>query len=1212
MNFKSFYWALIILIFYKSDFSIVSAENNELRKSSNYLTNLDKINLFDGSEIGGQMIRLDANRNLFWENSSILDKIKLNYESVSSIHLNRTRKIEDKKDLNLHLFFVNGDNLKCKLKELTNSELTIESEFSEPLKIPINFIKTIKFLPPSYKILFDSSFDLGSWKKSNTKSWTIKNGDFVSVFSGSTGTTLPKKNALEISFQAEWERSFYLAVRLFSDSDGSSYGNVGYHLSFSNERLNLQLNKRLKGRIVRETLGSLVIPGIMKEKQGEFRIITHRKRKEFIIFVNGQEMARWKDSTTDFFPDGNGILFINQGGNSFIKLKSLNISGWDGSSFPVNGSKHYTSEKSPHVIFQNGDSTITESITGNDKSITIETIRGNFEFPPSRLQSINYKSNSDIDNYKDPSEFMTLNKSLGHLSFDINLIDENNLIGTHPFFGKFKIPIHLIKFIKCNQNISKLRKYWKNMELVKNAIIKQDPLGAISLLEEQDLNLRSWYWKRLYYLSKSMIAEEELSFTPHPESTLASAKFTGSNNLVLTTQEDGKYTLWNGHAKLASGSFSEKFISELGRLPNEVQHSVSINYPYWLSESEITQGQYNLIMLNHDKNNSSSNYPVICNWEDAQEYCRKLNDKTEIPTNGYKWRLPTEAEWERACRGESMGAPFFESANDKKILPTDESYRKHLNKYGWFAENSSGKVHKVKQKQPNDLGLYDMHGNVWEWCLDSIMMEKSKLLSNRTPGRVNPLINEGNWKILKGGCFDVGYERCRTGYRGANSPNIVMGDRGFRLALAPDLSKKGVSFSKIEKHNIFESKNFKLKMLPVSPKTFLMGSKSLLTSPKAIPNSVGDGLILGSLNGTVGITDFSGNPIHKICELNSSITSISEFIKGELIIAGCENGNLFVIDKRKSKVGKVPFEHKFPVTCIDISTDGKSFCTTGLDGKLICHSFPDYKQNWMVRAVDHNISMDFVEYNKKGNLILVSSLGSLPKLFYAKNGVEVKIQSFPYRDLIISRFLPRSNSFVSITKDGMLIFTECNQGLVYKIIKTGINDVLDFSFSTHGKKIIISSTKGQCYIFKNPNNETISVFNQKGEITSSPDFYFILANKTKPKKTGLKDFLTEYGIKQNNLEREPQLDISSDNRFMVSCLDQSLRIWCYSTGSWLSTLGDKLISPFTKCSFSPDGNDIIAKLESGEILIYPTKEIEQLNPYPADYYSVLDSWFNSN
>ena len=134
MNFKSFYWALIILIFYKSDFSIVSAENNELRKSSNYLTNLDKINLFDGSEIGGQMVRLDANRNLFWENSSILDKIKLNYESVSSIHLNRTRKIEHKKDLNLHLFFVNGDNLKCKLKELTNSELTIESEFSEPLE----------------------------------------------------------------------------------------------------------------------------------------------------------------------------------------------------------------------------------------------------------------------------------------------------------------------------------------------------------------------------------------------------------------------------------------------------------------------------------------------------------------------------------------------------------------------------------------------------------------------------------------------------------------------------------------------------------------------------------------------------------------------------------------------------------------------------------------------------------------------------------------------------------------------------------------------------------------------------------------------------------------------------------------------------------------------------------------------------------------------
>ena len=93
------------------------------------------------------------------------------------------------------------------------------------------------------------------------------------------GTKLSKKEALEIEFKAEWERSFYLALRIFSDSDGASYGNVGYHLSFSNNRLNLQINKRKKGRIVRETLGSIMVSDMVQNKKAAFRILAHRQKR---------------------------------------------------------------------------------------------------------------------------------------------------------------------------------------------------------------------------------------------------------------------------------------------------------------------------------------------------------------------------------------------------------------------------------------------------------------------------------------------------------------------------------------------------------------------------------------------------------------------------------------------------------------------------------------------------------------------------------------------------------------------------------------------------------------------------------------------------------------------------------------------------------------------------------------------------------------------
>ena len=173
MNFKSFCLALITLLFFKSDFSIASAEDNRSLQSSNYRTNLDKINLFDGSKLSGQLIQLDNNRNLLWKNDSIIGKINFDFDSVSNIFLNRsdtnlTTPSKAKKSIRLHL--TNGDQFLASLKKISETEIMTDTEFTGLINLPIQAVEKIEFLPSSYSILYDSSQGLKEWKKSNSKS----------------------------------------------------------------------------------------------------------------------------------------------------------------------------------------------------------------------------------------------------------------------------------------------------------------------------------------------------------------------------------------------------------------------------------------------------------------------------------------------------------------------------------------------------------------------------------------------------------------------------------------------------------------------------------------------------------------------------------------------------------------------------------------------------------------------------------------------------------------------------------------------------------------------------------------------------------------------------------------------------------------------------------------------------------------------------------
>jgi formylglycine-generating enzyme required for sulfatase activity len=212
----------------------------------------------------------------------------------------------------------------------------------------------------------------------------------------------------------------------------------------------------------------------------------------------------------------------------------------------------------------------------------------------------------------------------------------------------------------------------------------------------------------------------------------------------------------------------------------EQRHEVTLTRDYYLGAFEVTQAQYSKLMGNNPsyfqgdqvKNVDSSNHPVDrVSWEDAVEFCKRLSELPEEKAAGRVYRLPTEAEWEYACRAGS-NAPFgfggLELADD----------------YCWSSSNSQGISHPVGQKDPNAWGLHDMHGNVKEWCGDWAGDYPEVAVSDPT----GP--SEGFSRMIRGGSWLMPAELCKSGCRSNGFPPDTRSDYvGFRVALrSPEIA----------------------------------------------------------------------------------------------------------------------------------------------------------------------------------------------------------------------------------------------------------------------------------------------------------------------------------------------------------------------------------------------------------------------------------------
>jgi formylglycine-generating enzyme required for sulfatase activity len=206
------------------------------------------------------------------------------------------------------------------------------------------------------------------------------------------------------------------------------------------------------------------------------------------------------------------------------------------------------------------------------------------------------------------------------------------------------------------------------------------------------------------------------------------------------------------------------------------RHRVRISKPFYLGKYMVTQEQWEAVMGNHPSNFQGPKNPVEqVSWDDCQQFLGKLNARfsrqpqAPLPDEG-KFRLPSEAQWEYACRAGSTTQFYF--GDDEK----------QLGQYAWYGENSGRKTHPVGEKKPNAWGLYDMHGNVWEWCQD--WHDGGYYAKSPADDPTGPAT--GSDRVIRGGSWSLVAALCRSSCRFFYPPGFRFSRVGFRVARMPD------------------------------------------------------------------------------------------------------------------------------------------------------------------------------------------------------------------------------------------------------------------------------------------------------------------------------------------------------------------------------------------------------------------------------------------
>ncbi len=379
-------------------------------------------------------------------------------------------------------------------------------------------------------------------------------------------------------------------------------------------------------------------------------------------------------------------------------------------------------------------------------------------------------------------------------------------------------------------------------------------------------------------------------------------------------------------------------LTEKNRIPKEAQVTVTLSKDFWLGQTEVTNAQWKRVMGSVPSHWKDDDGPVEqVSWDDSIDFCKKLSELPEERKSGRVYRLPTEAEWEYACRA---GTETVYSFGDDETL---------LGDFGWFDGNSDRQTHPVGQKKPNPWGLYDMHGNVWEWCSDWYGEYPIGVVTDPQ----GP--SEGSSRVSRGGSWFNPARVCRSASRYRLGPSYRNDSMAFRLALSPSGAEPPEAAP--------------------SPSPAPVGVPKLLTTLK---NSLGPGGMAFSGDGNNVIADGSnltffdaltGNVLHQEFKEKTLVTALSRAADGKALAYSGVGGDAFFtrVLELPSRKKIAEFSPRYVQLSGALSPDGKTL-VYGDEAGLMFRDVLESRAEVAIKAVKDRL-FTALKYSPDGQFV---------------------------------------------------------------------------------------------------------------------------------------------------------------------------------------------------------------------------------------------------